>query len=113
MFYVGLDIHSTRISVCALNGTGQVVHRSQVRTIQEMVRVLKDLPDLTSTTWRALLDREREHRLRMFETFPTGGKQHRVAVREWWGTVSEVLKDIQNVTDWDVCPTSYSTCWLG
>ena len=37
----------------------------------------------------------------MFETLPTGGKQHRVAVREWWGTVSEVLKDIQNVTDLD------------
>ena len=55
--------------------------------------------DKSSTTWRALLDREREHRLRMFETLPTGGKQHRVAVREWWGTVSEVLKDIQNVTD--------------
>jgi predicted NBD/HSP70 family sugar kinase len=46
MFHVGLDIHSTRISVCALNGTGQVVHRSQVRTTEEMVRVLKDLPDL-------------------------------------------------------------------
>ena len=60
--------------------------------------------DKSSTTWRALLDREREHRLRMFETLPTGGKQHRVAVREWWGTVSEVLKDIQNVTDWDDLP---------
>ena len=40
----------------------------------------------------------------MFETLPTGGKQHRVAVREWWGTVSEVLKDIQNVTNWDDLP---------
>ena len=40
----------------------------------------------------------------MFETLPTGGKQHRVAVREWWGTVSEVLEDIQNVTDWDDLP---------
>jgi hypothetical protein len=60
--------------------------------------------DKSSTTWRALLDREREHRLRMFETLPTGGKQHRVATREWWGTVSEVLKDIQNVTDWDDLP---------
>ena len=53
----------------------------------------------TLAEWRALLDREREHRRRMFETLPTGGKQHRVAVREWWGTVSEVLKGIQNVTD--------------
>ena len=37
MFYVGLDIHSTRISICVLNETGQVVHRSQVRTIEEMM----------------------------------------------------------------------------
>ena len=32
MFYVGLDIHSTRIAICVLNETGQVVHRSQVRS---------------------------------------------------------------------------------
>ena len=57
--------------------------------------------DKSSTTWRALLDREREHRLRMFETSPTGGKQHRVAVREWWDTVSKVLEGIKNVTDLD------------
>ena len=40
----------------------------------------------------------------MFETLPTGGKQHRVAVREWWGTVSEVLEGIKNVTDLDDLP---------
>jgi len=58
-----------------------------------------------SNTWQALLDREREHRQRMFETLPTlpdDDKQHRVAVREWWDTVSEVLKDIQNVTEGDL-----------
>src|SRR4051812_6886020 len=60
--------------------------------------------DKSSTAWRALLDREREHRRRIFETWPTGGKQHRVAVREWWGTVSEVLKGIQNVNDGDDLP---------
>ena len=38
MFHVGLDIHSTRISICALNETGQVIHRSQVRSIDEMLR---------------------------------------------------------------------------
>ena len=53
------------------------------------------------TEWRALLDREREQRRRMFETLPTGGKQHRVAVREWWGTISEVLEGIKYVTDLD------------
>src|SRR5262245_15443651 len=45
MFYVGLDIHSSRISLCALNETGQVIHRSQVRSIDEALRTLKGLPD--------------------------------------------------------------------
>jgi transposase len=44
MFHVGLDIHSTRISICVLNETGQVVQRSQVRGIDEMLGVLKRLP---------------------------------------------------------------------
>lgn len=44
MFHVGLDIHSTRISICVLNETGQVVHRSQVRGIEEMLGVLKRVP---------------------------------------------------------------------
>jgi hypothetical protein len=44
MFHVGLDIHSTRISICVLNETGQVFHRFQVRGIEEMLRVLKGLP---------------------------------------------------------------------
>jgi hypothetical protein len=38
MFYVGLDIHSKRISVCVLNATGQVFRRCQVRTLEEMMR---------------------------------------------------------------------------
>jgi hypothetical protein len=29
MLYVGLDIHTKRISTCALNETGQVVHRKR------------------------------------------------------------------------------------
>jgi hypothetical protein len=53
MFYIRLDIHSTRTSVCALNETGQVVHRSQVRTIEEMARVLKDLPDRFEVCYEA------------------------------------------------------------
>jgi hypothetical protein len=36
MFYAGLDIHSKRISICVLNETGQVAHRSQVRTIDQI-----------------------------------------------------------------------------
>ena len=63
-------------------------------------------PQITSlkTEWRDLLDREREHRRCMFETRLAGGKQHQLAVRKWWGTVSEVLKGIQNVTDWHDLP---------
>ena len=44
MFHVGLDIHSTRISICALDESGQVVYRSQVRGIEGMLEVLKRLP---------------------------------------------------------------------
>jgi len=45
MFYVGLDIHSKQISICVLNETGQVVHRTQVRAINQMMRILEGLPD--------------------------------------------------------------------
>jgi hypothetical protein len=44
MFY-GLDIHSKQISICLLNETGQVVHCTQVRAINQMMRVLQGLPD--------------------------------------------------------------------
>jgi predicted NBD/HSP70 family sugar kinase len=43
MFYVGLDIHDKRIAICVLSDTGQVVRRAQVRTIDEMVRILQGL----------------------------------------------------------------------
>jgi hypothetical protein len=44
-FYVGLDIHDKRIAICVLGQTGQIVRRAQVRTIDEMVRMLEALPD--------------------------------------------------------------------
>ena len=53
MFYVGLDIHTKRISVCVLNETGQVVQRAQVRSITDMVRVLQDLPDRFEVCYEA------------------------------------------------------------
>src|SRR5437763_8530576 len=53
MLHVGLDIHSTRITICVLGETGQVVHRSQVRGIEEMLRVLKDLPDRFEVCYEA------------------------------------------------------------
>ena len=53
MFHVGLDIHSTRITICVLGETGQVVHRAQVRTIEEMLATLKDLPDRFEVCYEA------------------------------------------------------------
>ena len=44
MFHVGLDIHTKRIAICALDEKGQVVLRSQGRGIQDLVRVLTGLP---------------------------------------------------------------------
>ena len=53
MFHVGLDIHSTRISICVLNESGQVAHRTQVRGIEEMLGVLKRLPDRFEVCYEA------------------------------------------------------------
>jgi len=53
MFYVGLDIHLKRISLCVLNQTGQIVHRSQVRTIDQMMSILRCLPDRFEVCYEA------------------------------------------------------------
>ncbi len=53
MFHVGLDIHSPRISICVLSQTGQVVHRSQARGIEEMIRTLKGLADRSEVCYEA------------------------------------------------------------
>ena len=53
MLHVGLDIHSTRITICVLDQTGQVVRRAQVRTIEEMLATLKALPDRFEVCYEA------------------------------------------------------------
>jgi transposase len=53
MFHVGLDIHSKRIALCVLSETGQVARRSQVRTIDEMMRILEGLPDRFQVCYEA------------------------------------------------------------
>jgi transposase len=53
MLYVGLDIHSKRISVCVLSETGQLVRRTQVRSIEEMMRLLEGLPDRFEVCYEA------------------------------------------------------------
>ena len=54
MFYVGLDIHTKHISICALSETGQVAHRSPVRSIAEMVQILKGLADRFEVCYEAV-----------------------------------------------------------
>jgi hypothetical protein len=53
MLHVGLDIHSTRITICVLGETGQVAHRAQVRTLEEMLATLKGLPDRFQVSYEA------------------------------------------------------------
>ena len=53
MFHVGLDIHTKHIAICALDEKGQVVHRSQVHSIQDMVLVLTGLPDHLEVCYEA------------------------------------------------------------
>jgi transposase len=53
MFYVGLDIHTKHISICVLSENGQLVRRAQVRTIEEMMRILKSLPDRFEVCYEA------------------------------------------------------------
>ena len=53
MFYVGLDIHAKHISICALNENGRVAQRSRVRSIEEMMQILKGLPDRFEVCYEA------------------------------------------------------------
>ena len=53
MLYVGLDIHSKHISICVLNESGQVLHRTRVRTIDEMMRILEGMTDRFEVCYEA------------------------------------------------------------
>jgi transposase len=53
MLYVGLDIHTKHIAVCVLSQTGQVVQRARVRGLDEMLRLLKGLPDRFEVCYEA------------------------------------------------------------
>jgi hypothetical protein len=53
MLYVGLDIHDKRIAICVLDETGQIVPRAQVRTIDEMMRILEALPKRFEVCYKA------------------------------------------------------------
>lgn len=53
MLYVGLDIHTRRIAICVLSDKGELVHRSLVRSFEEMLRILKGLPDRFEVCYEA------------------------------------------------------------
>src|SRR6516165_9307822 len=53
MFYVGLDIHTKRIAFCVLSDKGQLVQRGQVRGLDEVLRLLKGLPDRFEVCYEA------------------------------------------------------------
>jgi hypothetical protein len=106
MFYVGLDIHTKRIAICSLNKTGHVVHRAQVRSIEEMMRLLSGLPDhyeascamATSTTYFARWPRGSP---RPYAPWPT--RREGVAARA--GRTGRTLQEDQTMTEaqWLAC----------
>ena len=53
MLYVGLDIHIKHIAVGVLNESGQVVRRARVRGLEEMLGILKGLPDRFEVCYEA------------------------------------------------------------
>ena len=53
MFHVGLDIHSKHITICVLDETGQVFRRCRVRGLEEMLGVLRGLPDRFEVCYEA------------------------------------------------------------
>jgi transposase len=53
MFYVGLDIHTKRIAFCVLSDKGQLVQRGQVRGLEEVLRILQNLPDRFEVCYQA------------------------------------------------------------
>jgi hypothetical protein len=62
MFYVGLDIHTKRIAFCVLSDKGQLVQRGQVRGLDEVLRILKALPDRFEVCYEASCGYGRAHR---------------------------------------------------
>src|SRR5919205_1692328 len=53
MLYVGLDIHTKHIAACVLNESGQVVRRARARGLDEMLVLLKGLPDRFEVCYEA------------------------------------------------------------
>jgi hypothetical protein len=63
MVHVGLDLHSKRIAICVLRETGQVCHRCQVHGLEEMLRILRGLPDRFEVCYDASCRHGHHHHL--------------------------------------------------
>lgn len=53
MLYVGLDIHIKNIFICILNDNGKIERQLKVRQVDQMVDVLKKLPDRFAVCYEA------------------------------------------------------------
>ncbi len=53
MLYVGLDIHSKHISICILNNNGKIERQLKVRQVDQMMKVLEELPDRFAACFEA------------------------------------------------------------
>jgi len=53
MLSVGLDIHTKHIALCVLSEAGHVVQRARVRGLEELLRLLKGLPDRFEVCYEA------------------------------------------------------------
>lgn len=53
MFYVGLDVHTTQITVCILNNDGKVHKRCTVRELKQLIEMLKQLTEPFQTCFEA------------------------------------------------------------
>jgi transposase len=53
MFYVGLDIHAKQITVCVLDDDGKVHQRCQVREVEQLMELLRGLPQRFEVCYEA------------------------------------------------------------
>ncbi len=53
MLYVGLDVHCKQITICTLDNDGKVLGRWTVRRLDQMMAVLKGLPEKFQACYEA------------------------------------------------------------
>ena len=63
MLYVGLDVHSKFIEICALDGQGRAVRRGRVREVQDVLTVLRSLAEPCEVVYEASCGYGRLHEL--------------------------------------------------